>query len=879
MAGYYYVHTCNTLNSKDVVFYKIGNMSAIPASQTIVFAINSAVKMSRNIQRAYAKSLREKNIVLPLPDFDTKPNETDIQDFFDHPSRKAYVTDIERLAFLHQQAHQGRLEPPLLHEYRDYYYHYRGFTEAELSGALVQEDFITLLRIRQWERGLGGPGDRPTALRLVAGTVVEIGIDYFQNFPGALNVDSAHGMAIHHFLDALDQISFSEGNIKFAKILSRRVVPRLFAAAAETIRDLSPQFSNDPKLQQFIRKASHKIATDIYDRVGPDTLDSEREKTVHWGQLVLSSVIRHAGTTFFTQSSELLGASDAEAQLIESTGLALLNLIIDEKEDTLHFHRALTGEGLDKVVRASMGVIAQHPELISKKQGLRNIIAGVSQSIHMSGINRPGLAPELVRLILEQTAGNLHLLWSADSDQPEHLLLITVRELLQALSQKGPGDKWTPSLTRDQLLDLAYLLTDEVVNNPAWITQQVGENTLMGYVLRSVMHSLQQIPAEQRFHSEILEEVLQVSLQAVVLSPQLVEKLDEQGTTILSKSLDLIFTAIFPDGEKPSPAIERAGLLDDLLSYAFDVILARHPDKRGLILIRLIVFEEAGFDFKRGFDAEWVERLVDAAATVLSEFPELAAQEEGLQRLVGRIAKAVRDSTFDQPELLPEMIRLVLVRTAGELDLLVPTAQGQFRHLLIEALEQLLLALSQKEDGRWQPRLTVNQIIDISEFILQKVTDNPGLAVGEQSLIWGTLDAVLQSLRQVEKQRPVSYGLFKIFFQHAMVIVQREHAFLEKVSEGAGGAPPRIRLTEALIAFVGVLFDETLDERARWNLSQTNVLESILELYLLQAAEGSATTNVIEELRNALQNAVRHYAERTTDTVEELLQEFQKSVV
>lgn len=857
-------------------------MSALPASQTIVFAINSAIKMGRNIQRAYAKSLREKSIVLPLPDFDAQPNETDIQEFFDHPEREAYVEGIERLAFLHEKAGETRLERPELEEYREFYFQSRSFAKADLAGALVEEDFITLLRIRQWEKGLGGPGERPTALRLVAGTVVEIGIDYFQHFPGALNTDSAHGKAIHHFLDALDEISFSEQDISFGKLISQRVVPRLFAATAETIRDLAPQLSNDPKLQQFIKTASHKIAHDLYDRIGPDTLDSEREKTVQWGQLILSSVIRHAGTTFFTQSGELLGTGDPEAKLIESTGLALLGVIIDEKDDTVHFNRALTGEGLDQVVRASMGVIAQHPELVSKKQGVREIIAGVSASIEASGINRPGLAPELVRLVLEQTAGNLHLLWDADRDQPEHLLVITVRELLNALALKGPEERWKPSLTRDQLINLAYLLTDEVVNNPVWITQKVGSDSLMAHVLRSALQSLQQIPADQRFHSEVLAEILQVSMQAVVTSPHLVKALDEEGSTILSKSLNLIFAALFPADDSASPSIEKAALLKDLLAYTYDVILANNPGKRGLILIELIVFKENGFDFARSFDSEWADRLIDAATTALAESPELLTDEKSLQNIIGRIAGALKETPFNQPGLLPEMARLVLLHTAGELNLLLSpsdaSAAGEFRYLLVETVEQVLLAFTQKEEGRrWQPKLTSDQIIDISEFFLEEVAANPQLVSGKPFVLW-TTQATLETLQAVKKQQPPSYGLFRILLRHATAAVQRERALLNRIDESTGNTPSSIRLTEALLAFVGVLFDPGFDERVQWNLTQDNILESLLEIYLFHVTEVGATEDGIENLESRLRETIRLYANQSINSIEELLQQLQENL-
>ena len=76
-------------------------MPAISTAEAIVLAIHSAIRLGRNIQKAYANSLRARSIVLPLPDFDSQADSLNAQRFFDKDGRFA-LEEIEDLAHLHQ---------------------------------------------------------------------------------------------------------------------------------------------------------------------------------------------------------------------------------------------------------------------------------------------------------------------------------------------------------------------------------------------------------------------------------------------------------------------------------------------------------------------------------------------------------------------------------------------------------------------------------------------------------------------------------------------------------------------------------------------------------------------------------------------------------
>ena len=90
-------------------------------AESIFFAVNAAIKLSHNVRKAYAQSLRSKALILPLPGID--PNikiHTIIRFFDDHPD---FVGTVRRLEVLHEEA-SGTLtlkKEEDLKEYKEYY--------------------------------------------------------------------------------------------------------------------------------------------------------------------------------------------------------------------------------------------------------------------------------------------------------------------------------------------------------------------------------------------------------------------------------------------------------------------------------------------------------------------------------------------------------------------------------------------------------------------------------------------------------------------------------------------------------------------------------------------------------------------------------------
>ncbi len=765
---------------------------AVLTAEAIVFAINSAIKLGRNVQRAYAKNLKSKELILPLPTFSGEPNAMRAEEFFSKDDTSTgglqFVRRIERLGKLHEIHLNIGLTPDESGEYVEYYKLFWDLQKEDQLKAddarLHTEDLVALLRIRQWETGKEPP---TTPLQLVAGTLVEIGIDYFNQVPGALNTGSSHGRIMKSFLSAIDEVTFSDA--KEFKSSAERIVPKLFISAAEAIGELSSEVSADVKLQAFIKATSKGIAEDIFKR---SKRGEDEEESIQWGQMLLRSMVKNAGHYVFNSTDQLFDTTEGQSLLIQSTGTAFLEAILDAPNDQLNLRNAFTTDTLDKVVRAALGAVAECPELIEKRHhGVKAIISGVARVLAAHPVlkNRPDLLPELVRLILEHTAQNFDLLWGPAAPDGEHLLLMAIQQILFEISRPPVDGKWRPQLSKTQLLDVAANLLDDVVKNPAWVKDKVQDKPMLQEVLASVFDALENIPKEHRLNIRVINHVIRLSIRSAVTSRAILGRIqwadDAQEKTILNKALDLVFHYV--DHLDDTKGADHVPLLISLLEYILEVIISKHPNAKGLILADLVLFKTPGIDYAGGFNRELADQIINAALKVLNERPELATNHEALQAILAGVAGAREASSFRKAGILPELLRLSLEHTARNAALVIPGEHGQPRYLITLALQQILTAVSEKPDaGHWQPQLTITQLLQLVNNLFDEVVQYPDWVIGStgEPLLGAALEAVFDAFRHLPKDQRLTPDALQLVLQMSLRAITRNQALLDRIHWG-----------------------------------------------------------------------------------------------
>lgn len=805
-------------------------------AEAIVLAINSAIKLGDRLQRAYANSIKAKAILLPLPQFTDSPNIHRAHRYFEHEEGKRFPVQFERLKVLFDTFELHGLAPEEEIEYIDYYLRLRSQSEkgqsdiADDDTGMNLDGMLALLRVRQWESGKM-PCDSP--VKIVAGTLVEIGIDYFNQVPGALNPQSSLGRVMKRFLSAIDDIEITETDS--IKAISSLIIPRLFITAAESLEIFSKDISSDEKVQGFIAATSRGIADEVIKR----TRHAADEEAVQWGELVLRSMVKNAGAYVFNAPGGLFNTNEGMTRLIQNTGNLLLEAILSSP-DGLNLKEAFNIDTLDQVTRAALKVIAEHPRLIDGRDGMREIVMGVSAALAEAGlINRPHLLPDLVQLILEHTAGNFHLIVRGDTqEESKHLLVIAVQQLLLAMAQAIPDDHLGIHFPQGQLLLIAENILDEVVTNPNWVLAKTGDQPLLRATLDATFQALAAIPKEQRLNNNTLQLLIKINIRTVIANQAVLNQVkwgtEENSVTILQKALDLLFTFIF-ESEEVQPA-ERIYLLSELLRYISKVILTHHPNKRGLLLIDMILFQDPNVDYSGGFNPKFADELIEAALNVFQTHPELISRQESLQGILKGVATGLRASSFRKAGLLPELARLILNTTAGNVHLIVRTETGKPEYLLVLALQQILTALSVKSDenDHWQPRLTATQLINITENVFDQVVHHPQWLTGDEgkhSLFGSVIHVIFGALREIPEGERLQAHRLELIIQLGLGTAISHPQLLNKIHWGEDEEEVII-LQHALRLTIAFVFERTQTQGGQRLELFTNLLHFVLEMLM-----------------------------------------------
>ncbi len=749
------------------------------AADAVLFAIHSAIKLSRNVQRAYAQSLQGRILVLPLPEFDSNIDLATMLSFFQWSPE--LMEGFDDLKGLHQRAVRDLELPEAdLQRYRDYYLGFKQVGEGKVL-ELQSQDLWNLFRVRQWQEGYL---KRDSALKLVMGSLVEIGIDYFLDVPGALHSQSSKSRILRHFLSAFDEVQFAEGAPIYEQF-NALLLPRLFAAAAESVGELAPEISEDEKVQVFIRATARQVAENLYERSVALTY-SEQQEIINWGQLILRSSIRHAGSFVAAHPELLFNTNYPASRIIERSTEVLLRAILDSGPNQVHFREALSAETLDNLVKVTLQVVAEHPDLISGDPRLEALVAKIAAALQAVDLQQAGLLPEVLRIILEQSAGQLPRLWPTVEGTAEHLLVNALRQILAVIADNAEEQSWEQVLTRSDLLDLLEFLLSEVVENPAWVQEEVRDQPLLAEVVNIVFRVLRQLPAEERLQSATIHFLIRISLRAALTSQEVLNTLkwssDERETIILEQALQLVFMLVY---DKRSPKLSRLDLLEGLLEYVLETILAEHPNRQGLVLTELILFE-SGIDYQQGFDEALADELIQAALHAFANYPELVTNHSGLQSLVRSLARAVDMASLRETRLLPYLLRLILEKTGEHTHVLLDAETGQPRHLLVIAVREILAALTVREgrDGRWRPGLSPEQGLILLELLLDEVVRYPDWViqeVNEQTLLRTVVDTVFEVLETVPIGHRLSTGTLEQVLQSSLYASARSPKLLNAI--------------------------------------------------------------------------------------------------
>ena len=189
----------------------------------------------------------------------------------------------------------------------------------------------------------------------------------------------------------------------------------------------------------------------------------------------------------------------------------------------------------EQFIASAFMALAENPELISDKIGIQSIVTGVSKTLAQHGLKQPHIVSEFTRLIIENTAGNLHLIIDSSKRTEKNILVLALQQVLKATSKRPSSGKWKPALSPTQILSITEDILEEVLANPQWV-----KNNFMQLLISSVYDSLESVPSNQPLHYSTVKNLIQKSIQTINLKKQLAIKLlprTEEFKSLLSPIL------------------------------------------------------------------------------------------------------------------------------------------------------------------------------------------------------------------------------------------------------------------------------------------------------------------------------------------------------
>ena len=524
----------------------------VNTADIIMLGIVSGIRLAEQGRRAYAEATIERELVLPLPNFNPDVTVGVATNYF---LGSKHVEENGWLKALYEKVAHG---VPSEEEEKEFIVAYQEFKILDdvkngvikgSESALSREALVALVTVRQFARNRS---PYPRAFQRVLGSLIEIGIDYFAHVPGALDEKSSSGRALKGFLKCIDDLDFAQSS-------AQEVARNLFFAALETIGETPSLLGADDKAEKLIEAVSRGLVKDLRERIEKVAATdlSKQEKFEMWGQLVLRSVLSNAGTTILSNPGTYLGVAGVDRQaLASSVGTCVLDAILDE--ETIDLSRLYSRETLDRLVKTALVTISEYPGILGvDHKGLQRVLGQVAGDL--SGAAKvlcPDILPEMMRLVLEKSALNMDLLWPEEfrKDPARHLMIIASRELLEKLSEPpAPGDWWTPSFSKTQLLEIAEVVLDEVVQNPDWLVKRAaGKNTILGDALEVALASLRKIPPG-RISTETGVQVLKAAIKGVALRREFLNrmKFKDEEKEALGILLDMLVECLLSEQVDP----------------------------------------------------------------------------------------------------------------------------------------------------------------------------------------------------------------------------------------------------------------------------------------------------------------------------------------
>jgi hypothetical protein len=898
-----------------------------PYSKVILFAIQAAVRLEGQMKSAQIEQIKKHTLNLVTPKFSGLVNERSATTWFMNDGKNA-ISGNTRLSELTQKARfdTRNMTKEENKELVDAYIRIRNLEEGHVKFdniSLSKNNIYALTSIQQWA---DGTNPNPSPLQRVAGSLVEIGVDYFRNFSHLASTTSSQGKLLMSFLDAIDDVNFAEGQLD-------DIATSFMTATIETLDSSVGLIGGDSNTSALLKSVAKGVIQDVNTYIkttGSGNLLKQSEAK-EWGQLIFKSVLSTAGTEVLSNPNTFLGTKGTSSEMITSVGNSLLNGILTDIDAgngvVVSLKNVFTTSTLDSVSKAAFQVFAEHPEWYAvDNQGLQNILTSLVKTV-ATYPNQFGMdmIPDLVNLILGQTAGNLTLIYQGDPSKPANNLLLKTTSLvlktLQNAVPKEAGQKWQPVFTKSQTLGLIDMTLQEVIANPNWIlTSAAKANPMLEDVLNSVFKSLQGVSLVGMSTSTKMN-IIKSAIETVAVNQGLLEKfnIDGQEKALLNYGIDIALSFAF--GEKATAKSKWALASGNALNMLTEAVLVRlsnegasesvvaltkeflESEMEALTNGQGVNIQDIASRLKSGDTLQTLlQNSVNAAtrisATIIAENPGLLGiQNEDVKNLVSHLASSLSAyPTAFSAAILPDLARMLILDTSENIGLIVGSEPSN--NLLAQASSIVIHTLLPLDgNGNTKFNFSANQILSLTDDVLQLVVSKPEWiltkAANVDPLLSTALSAVFGTLNGASVLNLSNESKINIM-RSALQAVGEDKRFMQAV-----GIDNELMMTLAMNAVINTvqgkltgdasgsaglnltpegitkLLTETAVDNIKWALSDNSTIEKLSESVLSRLAKEGASEEALALTNTLIANEVIKIAKGEPFSLENLLSQLE----
>lgn len=276
-----------------------------------------------------------------------------------------------------------------------------------------------------------------------------------------------------------------------------------------------------------------------------------------------------------------------------------------------------------------------------------------------------------------------------------------------------------------------------------------------------------------------------------------------------------------------------------------------------------LLLGERQLEFRELFSAEGLNKVAKSALAAVAKNPEiLKIDNRGVENIIVVLAEDLSKLKEKiSPDIFPEVVHLVLDKSADNLDLLWGKSfKRPRRHLLVTATYTLLksIAKTPPQGSTWKPQFTPDQLFEVANAVFEEVVNNPAWLVDEAGNASGYLqaavEAILEALHKVPGNRISAETGVKVL-RTGMGAVALRLSLLDELPSTAE-QPAKVAVSAALEAIFGEIFADGVGAYANWDLARNSTLQTLAEIALDKLAKFGATREEVEKLRQAVQELI-----------------------